>query len=312
MSYHIIHQAKRMVKRLLPFCLLAFLPLFALLTSCTKDYESPLAGSIPDQTLGAKEGYRDLEISGKELYHCTVASDAAWCIPKLNGTTLRIVVTDNDLYDERSATVTVTDTQENRSVSFKVTQQQKDAIEIDGSVYEISENGGSVTIGVLSNVTYEVQLDGGAWMTLVSPSRGLVPSDVVINVAKNETGDGREGKVTIVDAASGAKRVATIKQDYQKYIYVEEELLTCDENGGELELSVESSINYRIEVYWGRTGQRDWLQVGERQQLEKHKYKHKIVVDALPATLNTRSCDLNLDDGNMGLMKVVSVIQTRK
>ena len=277
------------------------------LSSCTKDYESPLTGSIADQTLGATEGYRDLEISGENLYHCVATTTADWCWAYVNNTTLRIVVGDNKTYEERTATVTVTDEKDGASVTFKVIQVQNDAIIADKYEYDVDDEGGLITIPFKSNVKYEVQsMVDWIGSGTRGVTRALQDYAVELYVYRNDTEAAREGQVIIKDPDSGTTCTVTIKQSFTHDLHLSTDFIPCDENGGELSITVESNFNYRFET------QDSWIQDGGRTSIGDNKYTQVIKVPALPAGESSRRGYIYFVNADLSIYRMLTIQQTRQ
>ena len=75
-------------------------------------------------------------------------SSELWCTASAKGKVLTVTVQSNDTYEERQATVTVTDPGDQTSITFKVFQKQNDAILIDGSTFVVPEEGGDISVKV--------------------------------------------------------------------------------------------------------------------------------------------------------------------
>lgn len=119
----------------------------------------------------------------------------------------------NTTYDSRNAVITITNTANNLKETVKVHQAQKDAIIVGADQFEVPYTGGDVTVGIKSNVDYEVVIDDGAdWISRVPETRGLTESTVVLRVAKNEDITDRVGKVTIRDVGTGISNTVTVSQ----------------------------------------------------------------------------------------------------
>lgn len=277
------------------------------LSSCTKDYESPLTGSIADQTLGATEGFRDLEISSENLYHCVATTTADWCMAFVNNTTLRIVVGDNKTYEERTATVTVKDEKDGASVTFKVIQLQNDAIIAEKYEYDISDEGGLITIPFKSNVKYEVQsMVGWIGPGTRGATRAMQDYTVELYVYPNDTEADREGQVIIKDPDNGAVCTVTVRQSFTYALNLSTDFIPCDENGGEFSVTVESNFNYRFET------QDTWIQDGGRTSMGDNKYTQVIKVPALPAGADSRRGYIYFVNADLSLYRLLTIQQTRQ
>ena len=127
-----------------------------LVTSCSKEYSSPLKGQVvKDLTFESSQSSKSVTIADADLTGFTIKSSELWCTAAAQGKVLSVTVRENDTYDDRQATITVTDPGDQTTITFKVMQKQNDAILIDGSTFVVPEEGGDINIKIQSNVNYE-------------------------------------------------------------------------------------------------------------------------------------------------------------
>ena len=155
-----------------------------------------------------------------------------WCTASAKGKVLTVTVQTNDTYEDRQATISVTDPEDQTAISFKVFQKQNDAILIDGSTFVVPEEGGEVSIKVQSNVNYDVEIPASAsWLTVSTKAstRGLVSSTIVLTAEKNNSGNTRFSHVKVTDGKSGVSSTITVKQDITPYIEIDKKEFNLDE-----------------------------------------------------------------------------------
>ena len=206
-----------------------------LVTSCSKEYSSPLKGQVvKDLTFESSQSSKSVTIADADLTGFTIKSSELWCTAAAQGKVLSVTVRENDTYDDRQATITVTDPGDQTTITFKVMQKQNDAILIDGSTFVVPEEGGDINIKIQSNVNYEVEIPASAtWLTKSTraSTRGLVSSTIVLTAEKNNSGEEREAIVTFIDKESGVSSKITIKQSLTPYIEVDKDQITLSEDG---------------------------------------------------------------------------------
>jgi hypothetical protein len=133
------------------------------------------------------------------------ASDSrasSWCtISPTSGAagTIKLTITTqpNTTYDERNATITFKSG--DLSKNFTITQKQKDAILLSSDKVEVSYEGGTFSVYVQTNVSYEVKTSGD-WISQVI-SRGFTNQKLVFNVKQNTSESERTGTVTITNGS---------------------------------------------------------------------------------------------------------------
>ena len=153
-------------------------------TSCSKEYSSPLKGQVvKDLTFESSQSSNTVTIADADLTGFTIKSSELWCTASTKGKVLTVTVQSNDTYEERQATVTVTDPGDQTTITFKVLQKQNDAILIDGSTFVVPEEGGDISVKVQSNVDYKVEIPASdTWLKLSTraSTRGLVSSTIIL------------------------------------------------------------------------------------------------------------------------------------
>ena len=279
-------------------------------TSCSKEYSSPLKGQVvKDLTFESSQSSNTVTIADADLTGFTIKSSELWCTASAKGKVLTVTVQSNDTYEERQATVTVTDPGDQTTISFKVFQKQNDAIIIDGSTFNVPEEGGEVSIKVQSNVNYKVEIPTDAtWLknTTKASTRGLVSSTIVLTAEKNNSGDEREAIVKLTNNDSGASSQFTVKQELTPYIEIDKNEFNMDELGGEVKVTVTSNV--AVDVKFSD----DWISSAGTTEEGDFSFIQKIKINSLPSGQDKRNATITFTDklGKWSLSKVATVNQT--
>lgn len=191
------------------------------------------------------------------------SADTSWCRAIIRKDSNQIVVSvkENTSYDQRKAVITLTDLIDTTMTrTFNVTQEQMDAIELDKeyTYFDVKTSGGQVTVKLKTNVDFSVNIDenNDDWISqkTSASTRGLQDSSIVLNVAKNWSGDERIGYVYIVSKKNSDDKVTiTIDQQFEASLSVDTTKLSIDELGGTVKVTVTANISY--DVY----SQSDWI-----------------------------------------------------
>lgn len=281
-------------------------------TSCSKDYSSPLNGQVvKDLTFESSKSSNSFSIGGIDLSGFTYSSSESWCTAVAYGTNLTVTVQDNDTYEDRKATVTIKDPEDQTTILFNVLQKQNDAIKIDGSAYTVPEEGGNVSIKVQSNVNYEVEIpESASWLKVSTraATRGLTSSTIDLTADKNNSGDVREATVKVTDSNSKVSSQFTVKQELTPYITIDKEVLDMDELGGEVDITVTSNI--AVDVQFSE----DWISSAGITENGDFNFVQKIKV--YPFANNgedKRSATITFKDklGKWNLSQVATVNETQ-
>ena len=155
------------------------------------------------------------EIPFKATADWTAASNREWLTvsPKsgeAGETGVTVIASANDTYDERTATVYLNCGSDRKTVS--VTQKQKGALILVGSVQTVAAEGGTLTITCKanSNVTAEIESGAKAWITDVT-TKGLSNYVFEFEIKANDSEDARTGNIVFTNE-SGTETV-TVSQE---------------------------------------------------------------------------------------------------
>lgn len=236
--------------------------------SCSKDdYQSRIKELIINEKnykFDSYGGSYEKEYRGEDLSCFKVSSNADWCQATIDfaKSTLIVTVDENETFDDRSATVTISDVVDGVSKrTFTVSQSQCDAIQTDDTSFTVNTEGGTVSIKVQSNVSYKVDIAydevAKGWITVPSSkTRGLVESTVVLEVAKNTSQKERNAAVRIYDEKSGVEDRVLITQKFKDYMEIDQTEYEIDERGGTVSINVKSNADWEcyltLEDAWAK------------------------------------------------------------
>ena len=192
------------------------------------------------------------EYRGEDLSCFKVSSNADWCTASIDfaKSTMTVTVDENETFDPRTATVTISDVVDGVSKrTFTVSQAQCDAIKTDEGSYEVGTDGGSVNVTFKTNVTsYKVQIiyndDQKDWIIDRSKTRGLVNQQLPLEVAKNTSQKERSATVRIYDEKSGVEDKVLITQKFVAKFEIEKTAYEIDEHGGTVDIYVTTNADF--------------------------------------------------------------------
>lgn len=282
-----------------------------IITSCSKEYESPLSGkNIDDMTFSSELGSQKVSFGGQDLSNLTAQSSEGWCQAYVDGSGLIVNVIDNFTYSDRISTVDVFDSQTSDHITFKVLQLQNDAVIANPVVYDVPSDGGNVVVKLQKNVEMCEVLPQVDWITAVTPSvtRGLTDATIELFVAQNDSEKAREGQVKIKSANSEAYSVVTIRQPYSYSISLDSEIVQVGADGGEVDVIVYANFDYRTEIQ----PTYNWIQNGSRTMLEAGKYSNRFIVSALPSDKNSRRGYVYFVNSDLSCHRMLTIEQNRE
>ena len=240
--------------KLMSMCMLAAV-LGMSVQSCSKDeYQTRIKELIINENnykFDSDGGSYKREYRGEDLSCFKVSSNADWCTATIDfaKSTMTVIVDENETFDPRTATVTISDIVDGVSKrSFTVSQGQCDAIQTGKNSYKVKTDGGTVSIKLLTNVSYKVAViyDEVAkdWITVRSQTRGLVEKTVELDVAKNTSQQDRNAAVRIYDEKSGVENRVLITQEFTDYMDIDPIEYEIDERGGIVSVNVKSNADW--------------------------------------------------------------------
>ena len=259
------------------FTLLMASVISMVILSCSKDeYGSPLKGqTIADVIIEASETATSVNLQNGDYSKCTITSSESWCNPSIGTNVVNIQLSANKSYDDRQAIITMTDPEDSTIMTFKLVQRQIDTITTGKNIYNVPEEGGTVSINVESNIDYTVEISSDCtWLTQVSGTRGLSKSTITLNASKNETEMDKKATVKLTCSERNYSTEVVINQEYKQYFNIDPTEIAVSEAGGVIEVNVETNVDYTIDI------QDPWIQAGAKVEVEKHKFIQKFAVAA--------------------------------
>lgn len=186
------------------------------LISVTQAEGSGLIISQTDYSLTNEAQTVSIEVKSNVDYLVAVEGDAtSWIKVQstkgLSSHTIVLAVSENKDYDTRTGKVTVKDVSGSLTQTVTIKQGEAYGLFITKPEYNLSNESHTLTVEVKANVTFDVvpQVD---WIKYVE-TKGLKTSQIVLNVAANDTYDSREGKVVVRQTGGALSETLTIRQD---------------------------------------------------------------------------------------------------
>lgn len=165
--------------------------------------------------------------------------------------TLSVATDPNDTYDERNATITLQCGTATKTIT--VAQKQKDALTVTSSKIEIPAEGGTATIEVKANITFDYELgaDCKDWVTY-SGTRALATSRLEFKIAKNDDTAVREGTITI-RSGQGSETVKIYQAGAAPVLVLTQKDYTVGSAGETITVELQSNVDYIVtmpDVSW--------------------------------------------------------------
>ena len=167
-------------------------------------------------------------------------------------------VKENKGYHDRDGVIILSNKEADVCISINVHQPFTAVFKADKKFFDVPMEGGTVTVNMESNVTYDVKVpDGCDWITRVSSSRtrGVETSAVELKVAENTSYKDREAVVVISNKEAGVSESITISQPFNTVFSVDKTAFDVAMEGGTITVNLQHNISYDVKIPDGC----DWI-----------------------------------------------------
>ena len=183
----------------------------------------------------------------------TVNGRVVLAIPdfKTEATEIVFTVKENTGYDARDAIITLVNEHADIAIPLTVHQPFTAVFKADKKTFEVPMEGGTVTVNMESNVSYDVSIpDDCDWVTLPSSSRtrGVKPSVVTLEVKENKSYHDRKVVVTIANKDAGVSVPITIDQPFNTIFTADKTAFDVDMAGGTITVNLQTNISYDVKI----------------------------------------------------------------
>lgn len=214
-------------------------------------------------------GSATLQLTANKAW--SAKSDQSWCRvspsagENASGTRITITCDANQGYDERKSTVTFTC--EEKMVSVSVSQSNASGLFVTTDTYELSNEKHTLTVEVKANVEYEVTSEVD-WIKYTG-TKGLATSQIILEVAENESYDSREGKVLVKQKNGSLSGTITIRQDRTMALFVTPSEFNLSNESQTIEVEVKYNVDFTTVV---PEACQDWISIAETKVLSSITY----------------------------------------
>ena len=167
-------------------------------------------------------------------------------------TELKFTVKENTTYHARDAVIILSNEQGGISDTISIHQPFAAVFKADKKSFEAPMDGGTITINMESNVSYDVKIpDGCDWISRAasrSGTRGTTTSVVELKVAANKSYKAREAVVIIGNQAAGVSESITITQPFNTTFSVDKNDFEVEQGGGTFTVNLTHNISYDVEI----------------------------------------------------------------
>lgn len=232
----------------------------------------------------------------------------AWCsVSPTDGPAgdaeITVTTTANDTPDNRSASIVIKAGTTEKTIT--VSQKQKDALTVTSDKFEVSAEGGEVTIEVKANIDFEYTISekAKAWIASAD-SRALKTTTLVFDVSANEDTEKREGSITIT-SGSFKETVTVYQEGTVPVITLTQNEFVVPSAGDVIAVEVKSNVDVEVEL----PAETDWLSEDKSRAMSTNTY-YFIVAES--GEYEQREAEIKFTNKKNELSETVKVVQVQK
>ena len=167
---------------------------------------------------------------------------------KTSAVTLKI--DENMSYGDRDGIVYICNEDAGEEIKVLIHQTFAAVLKADNNTFEVAMEGGTVTINMESNISYDVIIpEDCKWVTRSSAkTRAAKLSIVTLSVAENKSYKERTVIVNICNKQAGVSVPITIHQPFNTVFKADKTDFDVDMAGGPVTINMESNISYDVTI----------------------------------------------------------------
>ena len=178
--------------------------------------------------------------------------------------TLVFNIAKNPTTDNREGTIIFKSKDGKLSQTVKVYQTQEDALIISKKDIVVSDEGGTISFELQTNVEFTVSEPDVDWLRAVT-TRALTTHTLNYTVDANTSYDSREAKIVVTDTKNNKSETITITQAQKDAIVLAKSEYEFGVDGGNLDFEIQTNVDVTVTISTNAT---DWIQQVETRALE--------------------------------------------
>ncbi|MBE6186454.1 MAG: redoxin domain-containing protein [Rikenellaceae bacterium] len=216
---------------------------------------------------------------------------------------ITVTTTENDTPDDRTASIIIKAGTASKTIN--VSQKQKDALTVTSSKFEVSAEGGEVSIEVKANIDFEYAIEESAtdWVEYKA-TRALKTSNLVFEVKENDDTDKREARITITNGEFS--EVVTIYQEgAEPSIILTENEFAVSSSAETIAVEVKSNVDVTVEL----PTDADWITENTTRAFSTNTYYFDIEQND---GYDNRTAQIKFTNKATGIYEYITVTQMQR
>ena len=207
--------------------------------------------------LGMDGGIITVNMESNIDYEVVIPKEFNWIsIPETSKTretktsAVTLKIDENMSYGDRDGIVYICNEDAGEEIKVLIHQTFAAVLKADNNTFEVAMEGGTVTINMESNISYDVIIpEDCKWVTRSSAkTRAAKPSIVTLSVAENKSYKERTVIVNICNKQAGVSVPITIHQPFNTVFKADKTDFDVDMAGGPVTINMESNISYDVTI----------------------------------------------------------------
>lgn len=225
--------------------LLFLFSFFLVILSCQKDEEPSITINGTEIAVAGTGGRQS--ISFESNMDWTAKSSESWCklSPAYGNASIKsitAILDPNDIYDDRSTTVTIMSGGVSKSVTIK--QSAKSGILVSSDKFNLTNEAATIEVEIQTNVEYDITISDD-WITR-NKTRALSSSNLYFNISKNESYDDRVGSISIKQKGGGLSRTIEVYQSQEDAIILSNKTVNISSEGQTLKVQLNTNVDFEV------------------------------------------------------------------
>ncbi|MFV0330185.1 MAG: Ig-like domain-containing protein [Dysgonomonas sp.] len=200
-----------------------------------------------------EKGEQIISFSCNKDWNITIAkpiNEDVWCTASsINGKaenhSIKINVTENSNYDDRSVSLTIKVGNVEKNVL--ITQKQKDAILLTSNRFDVGKTGGKINVEVKSNIDYTIEMPEASkdWIKKVT-TKALTTNNLSFEIAPSEEANKREGEIYFI--SGNIKETVKVYQAGGEILLLTKNDYPVSSDGETITVEIKSNFDYEVKM----------------------------------------------------------------
>ena len=232
--------------------------------------------------------------------------DADWVTENttraLSTNTFYFDIAPSEEYEERTAEIVFTNSENDLSEVVKIVQTQKDALVVAKDSYIMESDGGQIQIEVGYNVNFDVEISAD-WITS-GQTRALTTETLIFNIAKNTDNDDREGAITFKSKDGSLTQTVKVYQVQADALIISDKDIVVGTESGTVSFEIQTNVEFKVSE-----PDVSWLRAVQTRGLTTYTFHYEYDANM---TYDSREAKIVVTDIKNNKSEIITITQAQK